>query len=265
MATARGQLCSRSVPVSKNFTVGPTLLPSRLTTHLRSPSLKVGQPGVRPHRGVGDLVANPPQPRREREVDLPITPPAPAPRRRGADPAALPPEAKLRPGDRRRYRLCNPPPARYPEGADVVKVLVTRRGGRIKRLVLGSWPVSVPVEARCVLPPWPRRAVYGAAASGWARAQLRASRQPGGKRLGWSTERNLRKVAHGERPLMVDLWNRVRAWLSPPPLRPAPLVPLRVNLFGGRPAIVRGPAEPASLQPTPASPAHPRCCSHPRR
>lgn len=164
---------------------------------------------------------------------------------RGTDPAAIPPASKLRAGERRRYRLCSPPPARYPEGADVVKVLVTRRGGRIKRLVLGSWPVSVPADVRCVLPPWPRRAVYGAAAIGWARGQLRASRRPGGKRVGWSTERNLRKVARGERPLMVDLWARVHAWLSPPPAPPRrPLVPLRVRLFGGgRPAIVRGLAE----------------------
>jgi hypothetical protein len=170
-------------------------------------------------------------------------------RARGAeDPTAIPPEAKLRAGERRRYRLCDPPVAHYPEGADVVKVLMTRRGGRIKRLVLGSWPVSVAADVRCVLPPWPRRAVYGAAAAEWARAQLRASRRPGGKRVGWSTERNLRKVARGERPLMVDLWDRVHAWLSPP-APPRPLVPLRVSLFGGRPSIARGPAEPASLHP----------------
>lgn len=172
---------------------------------------------------------------------------------RPKDPAAIPPEAKLRAGERRRYRLCPPPPARYPEGADVVKVLVTRRGGRIKRLVLGSWPVSVPAEARCVLPPWPRRAVYGAAAVGWARAQLRASRRPGGKRVGWSTERNLRKVARGERPLMVDLWARVHAWCNPP--APRPLVPLRVSLFEGRPAIVRGAPEIRASGP-PRGPAH---------
>jgi hypothetical protein len=41
---------------------------------------------------------------------------------------------------------------------------------------------------------------------------------------------------------MVDLWTRVHVWLKPP--RPAPLVPLRVSLFGGRPSIVRGPAAP---------------------
>lgn len=159
-----------------------------------------------------------------------------------ADPATIPPETKLRAGDRRRYRLRVPPPhGAFPEGADVVGVLMTRRG-RIKRLVLGAWPVSVPADARCVLPPLPRRAVYGAAAAGWARAQLRASRRPGGKRLGWSTERNLRKVVRGERPLMCDLWDRVHAWLSPP-RPPAPLVPLRVKLFGGRPSIVRGPAQ----------------------
>jgi hypothetical protein len=164
---------------------------------------------------------------------------------RGADdPAAIPPAAKLRAGERRRYRLCTPPPAPYPEGADVVKVLVTRRGGRIKRLVLASWPVSVPADVRCVLPPWPRRAVYGAAAIGWARGQLRASRRPGGKRVGWSTERNLRKVARGERPLMVDLWTRVHAWLTPL-APPRPLVPLRVSLGGGRPSIVRGAPESA--------------------
>jgi hypothetical protein len=90
----------------------------------------------------------------------PVATPVSALRRPGRrqDLEAIPPEeAKLRAGERRRYRLCTPPPARYPEGADVVKVLVTRRGGRIKRLVLGSWPVSVPADARCVLPPWPRQ------------------------------------------------------------------------------------------------------------
>jgi hypothetical protein len=151
------------------------------------------------------------------------------------DPATIPPEAKLRPGDRR-YRVVAPP-ARWdvPNGADVVRVLLTRRGV-IKRLVLASWPVSVPADTRCVLPPLPRRAVYGAAAADWARAQLQGSRRPGGKRVGWSTERNLRKVARGERPLACDVWDRVHAWVSPPP-RP-PLVAYRVHL-GGPLAIER--------------------------
>ena len=167
------------------------------------------------------------------------------------DPAAIPPEAKRRPGDRR-YRLCAPPSqGHFPNGADVVQVLLTRRGV-IKRLVLGSWPVSVAADARCVLPPLPRRAVYGAAAADWARAQLRASRRPGGKRLGWSTERNLRKVVRGERPLARDLWDRVHAWCSPP-APPAPLVAFRVHL-GGPLAIVRTPPRAADLSMIPRRP-----------
>ena len=194
--------------------------------------------------------------RAERDPGSAHRPAAPASRRRraSADPAAIPPEAKRRAGERRRYRLVDPPLASYPEGADVVKVLMTRggriKGGRIKRLVLGSWPVSVPADARCVLPPLPGQAVYGAAAAGWARAQLRAARRPGGRRVGWSTERNLRTVARGERPLGRDLWERVHAWVSPPP-PPAPLVPLRVSLGGGRPSIVRGLAERPMPAPRP--------------
>jgi hypothetical protein len=133
--------------------------------------------------------------------------------------------------------VCAPPAqGDFPTGADVVRVLLTRRGV-IKRLVLASWPLSVPADARCVLPPLPRRAVYGRAATAWARAQLRAARRPGGKRVGWSTERNLRKVARGERPLARDLWDRVHAWVSPPP--PAPLVAYRVHLRGGPLTIER--------------------------
>ncbi len=245
MGKEAGIPCSRSVPAPKKSSVGQPPQPAHVTPtyafHARG-----GAAGGRPQRGVGDLMANPPHTQRERPGSLPITSPTAAPPRRGVDPAALPPEAKLRPRDRRRYRLCNPPSARYPDGADVVN----------KRLVLASWLVSVPADARCELPPSPRRAVYGAAASGWARAQLRASRRRGGKRPGWSTERNLRKVARGERPLMVDLWERVHAWLSPPPPT-RPLVPLRVSLFEGRPAIVRGqcgPRRPSTA--TPSSPHH---------
>jgi hypothetical protein len=110
--------------------------------------------------------------------------------------------------------------------------------------------VSVAADARCVLPPLPRRAVYGLAAVEWARAQLRAARRPGGKRVGWSTERNLRKVARGERPLACDVWARVHAWVSPPP--PPPLVAYRVHL-GGPLAIERTapPARAAGLGPGP--------------
>jgi hypothetical protein len=164
----------------------------------------------------------------------------PRSRRRVAwtEPSVLAPEAKLRAADRQRYRL-RPLPSRWagPDGADVVAVLMTPRGV-VKRLVLASWPVSVPAEVRCLLPPLPRRAVYGAAAREWARGQLRASRRAGGKRLGWSTERNLRKVVRGEHPLMRDLWDRVHAWLRPP--QPSgPLVAFRVQLFGGPPTIAR--------------------------
>ena len=74
-----------------------------------------------------------------------------------------------------------------------------------KRFVIEGWPTPIRAGARTELPPSPWRPTHGPAARKEARA-LMAEAKREKMNFGWSTKKNLCKVAKGECPLSYSVW-----------------------------------------------------------
>jgi hypothetical protein len=112
-------------------------------------------------------------------------------------------EGRLDAAHRRRKRcqyLTEPEPEGMWNGFRVQQVL---DGG--KRFVIEGWPTPIRAGARTELPPAPRKPTYGPAARKEAR-ELMAEAKRQKINLGWSTKKNLCKVAKGECPLHYSVW-----------------------------------------------------------